>query len=191
MLRFVIALATVVTISLTSSAIAQDKNPIAVIKTNKGTIKLELFADKAPNTVANFVKYAEDKHYNGTIFHRVIADFMIQGGGFDQEMAQKKTREPIKNESANGVSNKRGTIAMARTPNPHSASAQFFINVKDNTFLDKANAQDGWGYCVFGKVIDGMKVVDTIRSVETGFRGGMRDVPETPVVIESVTIQKQ
>lgn len=171
---------------LASSAFAQ--NPVIVIDTNKGKIECELFADKAPETVKNILKYVEDKHYDGVIFHRVIPNFMIQGGGMDADMREKQTRPSIKNESGNGLSNVRGTLAMARTPNPHSASAQFFINVKDNEFLDKAKAQDDWGYCVFGKVADApsMEVVEVIRRVPTTTRGGHENVPQDPVVIRSV-----
>src|SRR5579884_3800287 len=168
------------------TAPASAKNPVVVMKTSAGTIKIELFEDKAPITVKNFLKYVDDKHYDGTVFHRVISDFMIQGGGFEPGMKEKRTRDPIKNESDNGLSNKRGTLAMARTNQPDSASAQFFINVKDNDFLDRARARDKVGYCVFGKVIEGMDVVDMIRQVETGRRGVNGDVPVKDVVIESV-----
>ncbi len=161
------------------------------LNTNKGTIILELDADKAPETVANFVQYAKEGFYNGTIFHRVIDGFMIQGGGMEPGMKEKSTRAPIKNEADNGLSNERGTIAMARTPDPHSASAQFFINVKDNKFLDftAPNAQ-GYGYCVFGKVVEGMDVVDEIKGVETGSQGGHQDVPVEDVIIESVEVEE-
>jgi len=161
------------------------------VETSMGTIKVELFEDKAPITVKNFLKYAEDKHYDNTIFHRVISDFMIQGGGFEAGMNEKKTREAIKNESNNGLSNLRGTIAMARTRDPNSATAQFYINVKDNTGLDKANAGDGVGYCVFGKVTEGMDVVDKIKAVKTGNKGGHSDVPVEDVVIKSVRLDKK
>jgi cyclophilin family peptidyl-prolyl cis-trans isomerase len=169
---------------------AADKNPVVVMKTSLGTVKIELYPDKAPVTVKNFLAYVDAKFYDGTIFHRVIGkpssreDFMIQGGGYEPgkfPREEKKTGAPIKNESDNGLSNKRGTIAMARTPKPDSATSQFYINVKDNNFLDKANAQDKVGYCVFGKVIDGLDVVDKIKAVET--RGS---VPVKDVVIESV-----
>jgi len=166
-------------------------NPVVVVETSMGTIKVELFEDKAPITVKNFLKYAEDKHYDNTIFHRVISDFMIQGGGFEAGMNEKKTREAIKNESNNGLSNLRGTIAMARTRDPNSATAQFYINVKDNTGLDKANAGDGVGYCVFGKVTEGMDVVDKIKAVKTGNKGGHSDVPVEDVVIKSVRLDKK
>jgi peptidyl-prolyl cis-trans isomerase B (cyclophilin B) len=163
-----------------------DKNPVVVMETSMGTIKIELFADKAPITVKNFLDYVDAKFYDGTVFHRVISNFMIQGGGFERGMNQKKTRDPIKNESANGLSNARGTLAMARTPEPNSATAQFFINVRDNKFLDRAEAQDGVGYCVFGKVIEGMDVVDKIKEVRTGARAGHKDVPLEDVIIKSV-----
>lgn len=166
-------------------------NPVVVMDTSMGKIKIELYQKHAPETVKNFLRYAKEKHYDGTIFHRVISNFMIQGGGMTPDMKEKKTHAPIKNESANGLSNKRGTIAMARTPDPHSASAQFFINVKDNTFLDKKNAQDGWGYCVFGKVIEGMDVVDKIRMVRTRTVGIHQDVPAEPVIIRSVRLIEQ
>ncbi len=170
---------------------AQAANPVVEMKTNKGTIKIELYADKAPKTVENFLKYTEDKHYDGVIFHRVISDFMIQGGGFKPGMTEKETRKSITNEADNGLKNLRGTIAMARTPDPHSASAQFFINVKDNPGLDHKNKTErGWGYCVFGKVVAGMDVVDKIKEVRTGTKGRHGDVPVDDVVIESVRVAK-
>ncbi len=159
------------------------------LHTNYGDITLELDFEKAPTTAANFKQYAEDGFYNGTIFHRVIDGFMIQGGGFDQDMKQKETRAPIENEADNGLSNLTGTIAMARTADPHSASAQFFINVKDNDFLNyRSKDMQGWGYCVFGKVTEGMDVVNEIKTVSTGNYGGHQDVPGSPVVIETVTV---
>jgi peptidyl-prolyl cis-trans isomerase B (cyclophilin B) len=161
------------------------------LNTNHGTIVLELDADKAPKTVANFLQYAKDGFYNGTIFHRVINGFMIQGGGMQPGMAEKQTRDSIQNEADNGLTNARGTIAMARTPDPHSASAQFFINVADNDFLNfRAQTQDGWGYCVFGKVVEGMDVVDKIKGVQTGNKGYHQDVPVEDVVIESVEVDE-
>ncbi|MDX1823815.1 MAG: peptidylprolyl isomerase [Thiohalomonadales bacterium] len=160
------------------------------LNTNYGTIVLELNADKAPKTVANFLQYAKDGFYDGTIFHRVINGFMIQGGGMQSGMVEKQTRESIQNEADNGLTNTRGSIAMARTPDPHSASAQFFINVADNDFLNyRAPTQDGWGYCVFGKVVEGMDVVDKIKGVETGNKGYHQDVPVDDVVIESVEVE--
>ncbi|NQD38706.1 peptidylprolyl isomerase B [Permianibacter sp. IMCC34836] len=162
---------------------------MVTLHTNHGDITLELFADKAPITVANFLDYCRSGHYNNTIFHRVINGFMIQGGGFEPGMNQKSTKATIKNEANNGVSNKTGTIAMARTSEPHSASAQFFINVKDNDFLDfKSESVQGWGYCVFGQVKDGMDVVNKIKTVATGRSGGHSDVPVDDVVIEKVTV---
>ncbi|MBN9120079.1 MAG: peptidyl-prolyl cis-trans isomerase [Planctomycetes bacterium] len=170
---------------------ARAANPVVAVETSMGTFKIELFEDKAPETVKNFLKYVEDKHYDGTIFHRVISDFMIQGGGFEPGMKEKKTRDPIKNESSNGLSNLKGTIAMARTSEPNSASAQWYINVKDNTFLDKAKAADGVGYCVFGRVIEGMDVVEKIKAVETGNARGHENVPTKDVVIKSVKVVKE
>jgi peptidyl-prolyl cis-trans isomerase B (cyclophilin B) len=168
------------------SAAAADKNPVVVVNTSLGNFKVELYPDKAPTTVKNFLNYVDTKFYDGTVFHRVIPSFMIQGGGFEPGMKEKEAGKPIKNESANGLSNARGTLAMARTPEPDSATAQFFINVKDNPFLDRAKAADRVGYCVFGKVIDGMDVVDKIKDVETGNRGIHRDVPVKDVVINSI-----
>ncbi len=157
------------------------------MKTSLGPVTLELDRDKAPKTVDNFVQYARDGFYDGTIFHRVINDFMIQGGGFTSDMVKKETRSPINNEAKNGLKNKRGTIAMARTSAPHSATAQFFINLKNNDFLDYPS-RDGWGYAVFGKVTNGMSVVDAIATQPTGVTGGMRDVPKKSVIIESLRI---
>ncbi len=159
------------------------------LHTNFGDITLELFNDKAPVTAANFLQYCRDGHYNGTIFHRVIDGFMIQGGGYAPGFEEKDTRASIKNEANNGLSNKVGTIAMARTQEPHSASAQFFINVADNTFLDfKSESMSGWGYCVFAQVTDGMDIVNKINAVKTGRHGMHQDVPKEDVVIENVTI---
>ncbi len=161
---------------------------MVIIKTTLGDIKVKLAADKAPLTVANFLAYADAGHYNGTIFHRVIDGFMIQGGGFDAKMNQKPTRAPIKNEAANGLQNKRGTIAMARTAVVDSATSQFFINVKDNGFLDfRAPNPQGFGYCVFGEVVEGMDVVDKIKGARTGVQAGMSDVPVETIEIVSVT----
>ncbi|HTY04211.1 MAG TPA: peptidylprolyl isomerase [Rhodocyclaceae bacterium] len=157
------------------------------LTTNHGTIVLELDADKAPKTVENFIAYVEAGHYDNTIFHRVIDGFMIQGGGFESGMKQKPTREPVENEARNGLKNARGSIAMARTSDPHSASAQFFINLADNAFLDYPG-QDGWGYCVFGRVTEGMDVVDKIRNVKTGRSGFHQDVPVEDVVIERAEV---
>ena len=157
--------------------------------TNFGDFTLELDFDKAPVTAANFKQYAEEGHYDGTIFHRVIDGFMVQGGGFDIDMNQKETREPIENEADNGLKNLTGTIAMARTMDPHSASAQFFINVKDNEFLNfSSKSSQGWGYCVFGKVSEGMGVINKIKGVKTTTRSGHQDVPEEPVIVDKVTV---
>lgn len=167
------------------------ENPVVVVETSLGSFEVELLADKAPITVKNFLDYVDAKHYDGTIFHRVIGkehggkDFMIQGGGFEPGMKQKKTRDPIKNEAANGVSNLRGTLAMARTNDPDSATAQFFVNVGDNEFLNKSGASAG--YAVFGRVTKGMDVVDKIKAVETTTVGGHNDVPKEDVVIKKVT----
>ena len=159
------------------------------IHTSKGVISLKLFEDKAPDTVKNFLAYANDGFYNGTIFHRVIDGFMIQGGGMEPGMKEKTTGEPVNNEAGNGLSNTRGTIAMARTPNPHSATSQFFINVADNTFLDfKSPTPDGYGYCVFGEVVDGMDVVDAIKDVATTSYGMHQDVPAEDVIINKVEV---
>ncbi|HEX5355163.1 MAG TPA: peptidylprolyl isomerase [Aquabacterium sp.] len=160
------------------------------IATNLGDIVVQLDAAKAPKTVDNFVQYVKAGHYNGTVFHRVIDGFMIQGGGMTPDLKEKPTRAPIPLESRNGLSNARGTIAMARTNVPDSATAQFFINVKDNNFLDSSRAPDGNGYAVFGKVVSGMDVVDKIRKVETGQKGPYGDVPVQPVIIKSATIEK-
>ena len=167
---------------------SKERNTVMILmKTSKGDITLELDREKAPKTVANFLSYVNAGHYNGTIFHRVINGFMIQGGGFDENMNQKPAPNTVENEANNGLKNVIGSIAMARTPDPHSASAQFFINVKDNTFLDYPG-QDGWGYCVFGKVVDGMDVVNDIKGVPTGSVGYMQDVPKEPIVIEDVSV---
>lgn len=158
-----------------------------ILTTNHGNIKLELDAEKAPKTVENFLAYVKSGHYNGTIFHRVIDGFMIQGGGFEPGMKQKPTNDPIENEAKNGLKNEPYTIAMARTSAPHSASAQFFINVKNNSFLDYPG-QDGWGYCVFGKVVEGTDVVDKIKAVKTSRSGMHSDVPVDNVVIEKAEV---
>ena len=161
----------------------------AILETSKGTITLELDSDKAPITVANFVKYAKKGHYDGTIFHRVIDGFMIQGGGMTKDMNEKDTDDPIKNEAMNGLKNLRGTIAMARTMVVDSATSQFFINLVDNDFLDfTAPTRSGFGYAVFGKVTDGMDVVDAIAKVPTGNAGPYQNVPVDPVVIRKVTV---
>tara|TARA_R110002110_G_scaffold406421_1_gene626213 strand:+ start:4670 stop:5167 length:498 start_codon:yes stop_codon:yes gene_type:complete len=162
---------------------------MVIIRTTFGEITVELDAEKAPNTVANFLQYARDGFYDGTIFHRVIDNFMIQGGGFDTDFEQKPVGEPIENEADNGLKNDFGTLAMARTMDPHSATAQFFINVKDNDFLNHSGKNmQGWGYAVFGKVTAGSEVLDKIRAVPTVSRNGHQDVPKDPVIIESVEI---
>jgi len=162
---------------------------MVTLHTNHGDIVVETFDEKAPGTVQNFLAYCRSGFYDNTIFHRVIKGFMIQGGGFEPGMTQKPTKTPIKNEADNGLKNDRGTLAMARTGDPHSATAQFFINVVDNGFLNfKSPSRDGWGYCVFGKVTEGMDVVDQIRKVATGSSGGHQDVPKEEVILESVTV---
>lgn len=160
------------------------------LSTNQGDITIELFKDKAPETVANFLKYTSEGKFNGTIFHRVIPNFMIQGGGHLKDMSQIDTYDPIINESNNGLSNKKGTIAMARTSSPNSATSQFFINLRDNEFLDMVNAADGVGYCVFGQVIDGMEIVEQIGVVPTGNNMGHSDVPIESIVIMDVSLIK-
>ncbi len=174
-------------LALIMTALAASAAEYVMIKTSMGDIEVELFNDKAPATVKNFLSYADKGFYNGTIFHRVIKDFMIQGGGFDEKFNQKDTDKPIQNEADNKVSNAKGTLAMARTGDPHSATAQFFINTKDNDFLNHTakNAQ-GWGYCVFGKVIKGMDVVEKIQNVKTGSRYPHQDVPVKNVVIKEI-----
>lgn len=166
-------------------------NPKVTFETNKGNIVIELYPDKAPKTVANFLSYVKNGFYDGTIFHRVIPNFMIQGGGFTTDMQQKPTEAPIENEANNGLKNETGTIAMARTNNPHSATAQFFINTKDNSFLDfTAPTQQGWGYAVFGKVVDGMDVVREIEKTSTGSKMGHQDVPNEDIVIQKATVNE-
>ena len=168
---------------------AMAADPQVDLKTNMGTIRIELYPAKAPKTVENFLQYVKDGHFNGTVFHRVIDGFMIQGGGFDKTYKQKPTRAPVENEGKNGLKNDLGTVAMARTSAPHSASSQFFINGKNNDFLNAANAQDGWGYTVFGKVVSGMDVVTKISKSPTGSGGPFpTDVPREMVVIESANL---
>jgi len=173
-------------LTLSMSTQASTKT-FAIIQTSMGTIKLELFKDKAPKTVANFIKYSESAYYEGTLFHRVIPGFMVQAGGFDTNFRRKATNAPIKNEAQPLVPNRRGTIAMARTSNPHSATSQFFINVADNNNLNKSSANAG--YAVFGKVIEGMIIADQISSAHTKVQNGMSDVPVQPIIIQTVTIQ--
>ena len=192
-------LAVAAVLGLTAAAPAEDKkdgNPVVVVETSLGSFEIELFADKAPETVKNFLGYVDDKFYDGTVFHRVMSDFMIQGGGFEPGMKQKKTKDAIKNESDNGLSNARGTVAMARTRVADSATSQFFVNVVDNDRLDRAKAADKVGYCVFGKVTSGMDVVDKIKDVkvenllENG-RVTHENVPKEDVVIKSITRKKK
>jgi peptidyl-prolyl cis-trans isomerase B (cyclophilin B) len=160
---------------------------MVTIKTTLGNIKLELLVEEAPKTVANFLEYINDGQYNDTIFHRVIDNFMIQGGGFDTDFNQKQTKEPIENEAVNRISNKRGTVAMARTSDPDSATCQFFINVKDNDFLDFSSpTPQGFGYCVFARVVEGLDVIDEIKGVDTGTKGGHGDVPLENIMIEEI-----
>jgi len=176
--------------TLHSPDAAAQENPVVIIETSLGTITAELDRAKAPLSVENFLQYVADGHYNGTIFHRVIKGFMIQGGGFTADMQQKSVRDPIKNEATNGLRNAPGTLAMARTNIVDSATSQFFINTGNNSSLNNRNTtQDGYGYAVFGKVTDGMDVVDKIEGVATGTRGPFRDVPDTPVEILSITVQ--
>ena len=171
---------------------AESPNPLVRMETNHGVITLELHPQATPQTVKNFTQYVQDGFYNGTIFHRVIKGFMIQGGGLTANMQKKKTLAPIPNEADSGLKNRRGTIAMARTMNPHSATSQFFINTVDNPFLDhQGKNPKGWGYCVFGKVVDGMDVVDAIERVSTTVKTGRRDVPITPVIIKRAALEKK
>jgi peptidyl-prolyl cis-trans isomerase A (cyclophilin A) len=174
-------------LSLFFAAAVHAAAPRVEVKTSLGTMVVELYQEQAPKTVENFLQYAKDDFFAGTIFHRVIDGFMIQGGGFSADMKQKPTRGSIPNEAKNGLKNEPGTLAMARTSDPHSATAQFFINLKANTFLDSPGT-DGWGYAVFGKVVDGMDVVQKIAKVSVGNAGGHQNVPTTAVVIESVKI---
>jgi len=185
-------LATLLLISgiITSATTAYAANPKVIMTTNVGAFTIELDADKAPKSVGNFLNYVQQGYYNGTIFHRVISDFMIQGGGFTPDLQRKPTNAQIMNEANNGLKNLKGTLAMARTGDPHSATAQFFINVKDNDFLNhRAPTPRGWGYAVFGKVVKGMNVVEKIRNVQTGSKGHFRsDVPKTDIIIENVEV---
>src|SRR3569623_856327 len=185
--RYFMQLLAVLSLTAVIHEVHAAETPHVALKTNMGEIVLELYPDKAPKTVANFLQYVKSGHYNGTIFHRVIDFFMIQGGGFEPGMKQKPTNDPIENEAKNGLKNEPYTIAMARTSAPHSASAQFFINVKNNSFLDYPG-QDGWGYAVFGKVIKGTEVVDKIKAVKTTRTGMHADVPVDNVVIEKAEI---
>lgn len=173
--------------ALIGSAFAQ--NPRVEMKTNRGLIQIELYQDKAPKTVANFLQYAKEGYYTGTLFHRVIDNFMVQGGGFDKDMREKRTRGPIENEATNQLKNEFGTLAMARTSAPHSASAQFFINLKHNEFLNfREPTTQGFGYAVFGRVVQGMDIVASIAKVRTGRAGTHSDVPIEPIIIEAITV---
>jgi peptidyl-prolyl cis-trans isomerase B (cyclophilin B) len=190
-MMFVLAAALSATPAADTAKPAVTANPRVALETNKGTIVLELDAAKAPKSVANFLEYVKSGHYDGTIFHRVIAGFMVQGGGFDTKMEQKGTRAPIQNEADNGLKNARGTVAMARTGDPHSATAQFFVNLVDNSFLNhKSKDAQGWGYTVFGKVVEGMDVVDAIARIKTGPMGPFgSDVPREGVQILKAAVQ--
>nr|WP_294947320.1 peptidylprolyl isomerase [Sulfurivirga sp.] len=164
---------------------AENKRPQVMLETNYGNIVIELYPDKAPKTVKNFLRYVNEGFYDGTLFHRVISDFMIQGGGYTADMKRKVTHDPIPNEADNGLHNRIGYVAMARTSDPHSATSQFFINVNNNSFLDfREKTPRGWGYAVFGRVIKGFRVVNRIRQVPTGWKNGMKDVPLEPVIIK-------
>ncbi len=189
LLALVLCTVTQLSHSSTDASPTKGKQPMVKLHTTLGTITLQLDAEKAPETVKNFLDYVNSGFYSNTIFHRVIDNFMIQGGGFEPGMKQKPTKAPIKNEAANGLRNEKYTIAMARTNAPHSATAQFFINTKTNFFLDYPG-QDGFGYCVFGKVVEGQDVVDKIGKVKTGFRAGFQDVPETDVIITKAELVK-
>jgi len=192
LMAITVAVAPATGLTQDNSTSKQGANMVTVtMETNKGVITLELDREKAPDSVENFVTYAKSGHYDGTIFHRVIPGFMIQGGGFDTSMQQKDTNPPIKNEAANGLKNNKGTVAMARTNVPDSATSQFFINVKDNDFLNHTSpTPQGWGYAVFGQVTDGMDVVESIENVSTANKGGQQDVPVSDVIIVKVTVQE-
>jgi len=187
--KIILALTLSLSLGATAVAFAADKNPQVLMETSLGNIRIELFPKEAPISVNNFLAYVKESFYNGTVFHRVIDGFMIQGGGFTTDFKQKQTHAPIKNEATNGLKNDRGTIAMARTGAPDSATSQFFINVVNNNGLNRPQP-DGFGYAVFGKVVEGMDVVDKIKATKTGFYKGFQDVPEIPVVIKSVKVIK-
>jgi len=191
MIRLAAILAAFAVAAGLSAAPAAADSPIVRLETNHGDIRLELYPERAPKTVDNFLTYVRNGFYDGTVFHRVIPGFMVQGGGFSADYERKETREPIENEADNGLQNRRGTLAMARTSDPHSATAQFFINVADNDFLDhRGKSQRGWGYAVFGEVRSGLGVVDEISKVETGAVGPFpKDAPREPVVIENAVIE--
>ena len=187
--RLVGALCLAVALVAPANLAAQD-NPVVVIETSMGNMTVELYQDKAPKSVENFLQYMNDGYYDGTIFHRVISNFMVQGGGFTPDMEKKPTRDPIENEADNGLKNRNGTLAMARTPEINSATAQFFINVKDNSFLDhKGRSAQDFGYAVFGRVTDGMDVVNKIKDVKTGNKGPFQDVPTETVLINTIRLQ--
>ena len=189
LMMMALSLSAQATTSSTTQGNTMSTNPKVLLQTNKGDITLELDAEKAPNTTQNFLNYVNAGFYNDTILHRVINNFMIQGGGFEVGMKQKETNAPIENEANNGLKNDRYTIAMARTNDPHSATAQFFINVADNDFLNHTNpTPNGWGYAVFGKVVEGTDVVDSIKGVKTGNKGFHQDVPVEDVIIENATV---
>jgi len=190
-IKTIVILGALVALVAAGAGMAVAANPKVEMETSKGKMVIELFPDKAPETVKNFLIYVETKYYDGTIFHRVIPKFMIQGGGFTADMKQKSAGAPIENEADNGLKNDRGTIAMARTGDPHSATAQFFINSVNNDFLNhKSKTQQGWGYVVFGKVIAGMDVIDAISAVKTVTRGRFRDVPAETIEIISASVLK-
>ncbi len=181
---FILVSFTAFSVAAKSSNSAENNYPQVLLETSAGTIVMELYPDKAPKTVENFLKYVNEGFYDGTIFHRVIPNFMVQGGGFTEDFEKKITHAPIQNEADNGLRNRIGTVAMARTNDPHSATAQFFINVAQNTFLDfREKTPRAWGYAVFGKVIEGMKTVNKIRMAKTGFKNGMKDVPKNNITI--------
>ncbi len=184
-MKRIVSLALVLAAWMAGTTALRAQNTVVILDTTKGKIVVELDDKAAPITVKNFLKYVDDKHYDGTIFHRVIPGFMVQTGGLTDDMREKQSREAIKNESTNGLQNRRGTLAMARTGEPDSATSQFFINVKDNSGLDRANAQDAVGYAVFGRVTEGMDVVDAIVNSPTATRGGHENVPQTPIYIRS------
>ena len=187
----VLCLALILIATLVDGTGATSQRPQVTMETSVGKIVLELYPDKAPKTVDNFLGYVKSGHYNGTIFHRVIPNFMIQGGGFTTDMRQKPSGQPIDNEADNGLKNTRGSIAMARTQEPHSATSQFFINTVDNDYLNyKSKDVSGWGYAVFGRVIEGMVVVDSISEVKTGTKGMFRNVPVEPIVIDKMTVRE-
>lgn len=192
MRTFLLAALFAVSIAISSTTISAQENPVVVMETNKGTVKIELWADKAPITVANFLRYTDNGFYDGLVFHRVIPGFMIQGGGFNPDLVQKSTYEQIKNEASADLPNNRGTLAMARTNVVDSATSQFFINLANNDFLNHTSeTAQGFGYAVFGAVIEGMDIVDAIASVTTGpVRGGHQNVPTDPVIITSLSRQQ-